>query len=298
MEAPRRSLYDFDADRAPSTYITNYLITAVCVIGLIIHRVFPPAPRAVPPSASAYARVPPTLLIEVHLWLFSIVMLLGGLGHQVWYHNRCPGTVMPANVTVPCPAGTDNEPVISAYLFFLGPSELQLLPMAVALSGLAGKCAGAYVPIVGVSQLLGLGLGVLGAVLGHGGFLILGATLLLLYLAVAVMSAIGLCVEPGHLVAGRVLLIVGGLLAVVGGVVQVLLTGACGSTAYMADGAAGCPFGGDGVTGLNHNFVYHVFEIASKLALVAALRFLVVTEDAKGGTSAPTGTQLTTHNDA
>lgn len=277
LGAGGRLLYRFDADEAPSTYITNYIITAVCVAGLVFFRLKPPTPQAAAPSSAAVARASPTLLLEVHLWIFALIMLIGGLGHHVWYHNRCPGIEMPANVTVPCPeGGTNNAPVIATYLAFLGPSEFQLLPLAVAVSGLADRCAGVYLPLVVVAQLIGLCLGAVGAVLNHNGFLILGATLLVLYLAVAIACIVGLCVEKGHLVTGRILLMIGSLLAVVGGVLQVLFTPGCGSEAYLKDGAADCPFGGNGISGVNHNFVYHIFEILSKLALVAAMRFLVV----------------------
>ena len=59
---------------------------------------------------------------------------------------------------------------------------------------------------------------------------------------------------------------------------QALLAPSCGSDAYFdADkGQDDCPFSGDGITGVNHNAVYHFFEIASKLVLCVALRFMVV----------------------
>ena len=259
-----RALYRFDADEAPSTYITNYVVTVICVVGVIAHYAKPPA------GGSS----PVTLLLIIHLALYAIVYLLGGLGHQVWKHNRCPGIEMPANTTIACPpGGLDNEPVISTYLFFLGPCELQLLPMAVALSGLAGKCTFTLKsPFVLVANVVGLAFGILGCALGHGGFIILGALMLLLYLLLAIACAVGCCtVGMG---AGRGLVAAGALLVVIGCAIQFLLGGACGSAAYLADGAASCPFGGDGVSGINHNFVYHVFEILSKLCLVAALRFL------------------------
>merc|ERR1712167_199795 len=91
---------------------------------------------------------------------------------------------------------------------------------------------------------------------------------------------VGFCTEGG-LLAGRSLVLAGSLLVVIGGLIQFLFTDACGSASYAEDGASSCPFGGDGVIGVNHNFVYHIFEIVSKLCLVAALRFL----DGAGATS-------------
>ena len=101
---PSRSLYIFDADEAPSTYLTNYLITAICWFGVVSHFLLKPSKRAPPPSFSAYEMFPPATLLLLHQILFGVVMLIGGLGHQVFKYDKCPGLEMPANITVPCPA--------------------------------------------------------------------------------------------------------------------------------------------------------------------------------------------------
>jgi len=280
-----RNLYRYDADESPATYVTNYLITAVCWLGIAAFLLLKPKPQQPsPPSAAAFARAPPTMLLLIHLGLYGIVMLIGGLGHQVWKHNKCPGIEMPANVSVPCPdGGTDNEPAIQSYLFFLGPCEFLLFPISIALSGLAGKCHGAYLPILVVALVLGLAAGCYGAAMGHDGFFILGALLALNYLTLTVLSLVGICVD-GTLKLGRAIVSSSSLLLLVGFGIQVLYSPSCGSEAYFsAEGIVDCPFNGDGVTGINHNFVYHVFEIISKLMLVVGMRFLVVDPADKPG---------------
>jgi len=268
-----RSLYIYDADQAPWTYATNYVITAICLGGVASYLLMRPKVQPAPPQAAAFATFPPATLLMTHLTLYGIVMLIGGLGHQVWYHDQCPGRIMPQNITVSCPDGLDNEPVVRSYLTLLGPAEMQLVPLGIALSGLArssGKL-GAYQSQAVVSQVLGLLLGILGAALGHDGFLVLGVILALCFLVLPILTAIGICREPGSLVKGKVLVIIGSVIGVIGMGIQQIFTGVCGSSAYQKDGASSCPFGGDGVTGINHNAVFHIVDAVSKIILVAAL---------------------------
>ena len=269
-----RALYRYDADESPSTYITNYLVTAICVAAIVIHIAKPPTPQPATKAAVAYSRMPPSVVMAVHLGLFGVVFLIGGLGHHVWKHDKCPGVEMPSNTTVACPSGRDNEPVIRTYLFFLGPCVAQLVPLGAALSGLADRFSGAYMPIAIVSNVIGLALGILCAVVGHPGFFILGGLMLFLYLLLSIAAAVGLCAAEGSKSA-KLLVSSGSLCVVVGGVIQFVFTSSCGASAYAVDGASGCPFGGDGVNGVNHNFVYHVFEILSKIALAVSMRHLV-----------------------
>ena len=125
MHTAGRLLYRFNADEAPSTYITNYAIAAVCLLGVALHLLLPPTPQPTPvKSASAFKdrRTTPAVLMLVHLTLYGVVMIVGGLGHHVWYHDECPGREMPANVTVPCPDGSDNVREIGGRLERIGPS--------------------------------------------------------------------------------------------------------------------------------------------------------------------------------
>lgn len=273
---PARLLYRFDSDEAPATYWTNYLITAICWIGVAVYLLKRPTPLPAPASAKAFGRYPPAVLLIIHLSLYGVVMLIGGLGHQVWIHNQCPGREMPANVTIPCPNGLNNEPVISTYLFFLGPCQFQLAPLWISLSGFAHTHGylGSFTQQVYVCQFLGLAIGITGAVLGHSGFLILGVILVLFFLTLLITVAIGLCVEKGQLVAGKALVLTGSLISLVGMAIQQGFAPVCGAAAYRLDGVSGCPFGGNGITGLNHNAVFHIVDAAAKLVLVVALFFL------------------------
>jgi len=126
------------------------------------------------------------------------------------------------------------------------------------------------------SEVLALGLAIVGV--AAAAFTVVGLVMTLMNLLLAVMCAIGRC-RSTELSSGKMLTLVGALLLVVGALCQFGLASVCGSAAYRRDGAADCPFGGDGVTGINHNFVYHVFEILSKVALVLASRHLVTAAD-------------------
>lgn len=278
---PSRSLYIFDADEAPSTYLTNYLITAICWFGVVSHFLLKPSKRAPPPSFSAYEMFPPATLLLLHQILFGVVMLIGGLGHQVFKYDKCPGLEMPANITVPCPAPPNNEPCISAYLLVLGPAEFLIIPVAISVSGLADKCgATAYKAVVAVSGLLGVAAGIFGYVRGHDGFLPLGALLVLVYLLLLLFSAVGLCVERGVQVRAKVLTIVACIIILLSMAEQQLISRSCGKDAYLIDGAASCPFGGNGVTGINHNAVYHIGDAIGRLVLIFAIRALAVAKEA------------------
>lgn len=275
MIAPGRQLYRFDADESPWTYNTNYLITIICVLGVALYIVKPPAPQA-PPRNAEFGRFAPATLLAVHLGLYGLVMVIGGLGHHVWIYNQCPGLEMPANVTVPCPVGLNNEPVISAYLLFLGPAIFQLVPLCISLCrGARGGTCG-YTLQVYVCQALGLATGIFGCAMGHDGFIYLGVLLVLSFVLLPICAAVGLCIEPGCLVTGKALVIVASIIGIIGFAVQQGFAPMCGAAAYRVDGVSNCPFGGNGISGINHNAVFHLIDAVSKLVLVLALRFLRV----------------------
>lgn len=276
----RRKLYRFDADEAPSTYITNYLIAAICLLGVLLFLIRKPKPYPAPPNAAFGRFLGPVIPLLIHLGLYGVVMIIGGLGHQVWIHNQCPGVEMPGNVTVPCPDGLNNEPVIRTYLFFLGPAIFQLPPLWISLSGFARPSGplGSYTTQVAGSNVLGLALGIVGAVLGHSGFIVLGVLLVVFFVVLPIATGVGLRADAGHLVTGKVLVIVGSVISLVGFGVQQGFGSMCGAAAYREDGVSDCPFGGNGITGVNHNAVFHIIDALSKCVLVAATRFLVISD--------------------
>ena len=266
-----RLLYVFGADMSPATYITNYLVTAICFCGIAWHLAQKPRARIATGSA-AWGRFVPSNFLLVHLGLYGITYLIAGIQHQVGFYEDCPGLQMPQNVTVPCPAsGANADGFIRAYLLFLGFAAFQLMPVAIALGGFA--TANSLRMIVIVCELASLGLAVVGV--AASAFTVVGAVMAINNLFLAVMCAIGRC-RSSELASAKAFGLAGGLLLVLGAVVQFGFTGACGSAAYRRDGAEGCPFGGDGVAGINHNFVYHVLEILSKICLVLAARNAVV----------------------
>jgi len=277
MDAHGRALYRFNADEAPSTYITNYIVAVVALAGVVAHFVLRPKPAKSPPaSASKWGSMTPNLFLLLHLTFYGVTYIIAGLGHHIWFHDTCPGLQMPENVTVPCPDGENNDPVIRAYLVTLGLGAWQLLPLIVAISGLAGACDGkCYRLVVMLSQFLALASGAYAGT--QKAFFATGAQLAALYVLLAVGAACGLCVECGKLVASKVMLVLASIAVLIGFAIQVVLTPLCDSNAYREDGAASCPFPGDGVTGVNHNAVYHIFEIISKVLLVLASRYMYVT---------------------
>merc|ERR1719399_2534049 len=109
----------------------------------------------------------------------------------------------------------------------------------------------------------------------------IGALALLNYLILLISSAIGLATEGG-LKAARRCAICAGVFVIVGFLIQFLMRGTCGLAAYDKNGAVDCPFGGNGMTGFNHNALYHILEILSKICLVAMARFLVLAEAEEG----------------
>ena len=275
MHHPSRELYVFGTDISPATYVTNYLVTAVCFAGIALHVALKPKPRSFTRSSTVGHLVPSAFLL-IHLASYGIGYLIAGLQHQIGKYEVCPGIEMPSNVTVPCPSSGENaEGFVRTYLLFIGFAAFQLVPIGIALGGFAS--AKSFKVIVVVSEVLAIGLAIVGVAAAS--FTVIGLVMTLMNLFLVVMCAIGRC-RDAELSSGKVLALIGALLLVIGALIQFGLTGMCGSAAYRQDGAAKCPFGGDGVTGINHNFVYHVFEILSKFVLVLASRHLVIAADA------------------
>ena len=292
-----RFLYRFDADESSSTYATNYVISAICCLGVVLYLAKRPSAQSPPPpSARVQLSFPPTAALLTHLGLYGVVMFIGGLGHHVWFHRKCPGIEMPAGRNVSCPdgivvtsSGGPGDSIMSAYLFFFGPAALNVALLAISLSGFTNKCisARAYTVIVIVCQVLGLAAGVAGASTDpDDAFFYLGALLMLNLLLASLCCVIGLCIEGGF-VAGRLLIISASLIGVVGMIVQLSFVGVCGPAAYKVNGARDCPFRGDGVVGMNHNAVFHIIDAISKLVFSVALRYLTVAEVPEGGFTGP-----------
>ena len=205
-----------------------------------------------------------------------ITPLSSGLSHQFFFHFDCPGFDFHKNATVPCPDGSQatTKQVMGFFYITFSWAAWLLLPLAVALADLAPRLGRfGYEVVVCASNVLGVAMGVFCAV----EFTPIPAVLSLMFLSSLVIIGAALQLvyaSKRYLVAGRAYSIAACAAVIVGFVIQVGMTASCGSKAYRTDGAAGCAFGGDGITGLNHNFVYHVFEIASKLCFVIAARRL------------------------
>jgi len=76
----------------------------------------------------------------------------------------------------------------------------------------------------------------------------------------------------------QILFVLAFLFSFIGLLTQSFGGSACGLTAYRTGliAAGSCPFPFDGLTGFNHNAVYHIFEIISKILVIVASRQTVL----------------------
>ena len=118
------------------------------------------------------------------------------------------------------------------------------------------------------------------------GWLIAGLSTLILTPITFVASIIGMtnmCGSSGGIFKcgkglAQILFVLAFLFSFIGVLIQFFGGSACGPTAYRTGliAAGSCPFPFDGLTGFNHNAVYHIFEIISKILVVVANRQTVL----------------------
>ena len=128
-------------------------------------------------------------------------------------------------------------------------------------------------------------LAVVAATSHSNGWLIAGLSTLILTPITFVASIIGMtktCGSSGGSGGSRLpaqkLFVLAFLFSFIGLLIQYFGGSACGPAAYRTGliAAGSCPFPFDGLTGFNHNAVYHIFEIISKILVIVASRQTVL----------------------
>ena len=215
--------------------------------------------------------------------------------------------------TIACPEGqpATSHFVWALVMFFQVLSTFQLPLLIMMLSGCVEdhetswadgdkysirenvnrECLTCWSIVVLVFQTIACVLAVVAATSHSNGWLIAGLSTLILTPITFVASIIGLIkfwgcggaqATDGHdmppMDGAQKLFVLAFLFSFIGLLIQYFGGSACGPTAYRTGliAAGSCPFPFDGLTGFNHNAVYHIFEIISKILVIVASRQTVL----------------------
>ena len=246
-------------------------------------------------------------IIWIYLITYALSYLFAGIVHQAIFYDKCPGQKLMTNATdgthylqtIACPEGqpATSHFVWALVMFFQVLSTFQMPLLIMMLSG-----HGLFQPftsqrekhwkiVVLGFQTIACILAVVAAASHSLGWLIAGLSTLILTPITFVASIIGLIkfwgcggaqATDGHdmppMDGAQKLFVLAFLFSFIGLLIQYFGGSACGPTAYRTGliAAGSCPFPFDGLTGFNHNAVYHIFEIISKILVIVASRQTVL----------------------
>jgi hypothetical protein len=296
-----RSFVQYGNDESSGTYVTNYIVVVVILIGFAYELYSPPpaSDKKATQNTKIWRRFSLHNILWFHLITYALSYLFAGLVHHLFFVDKCPGQELMKNETdstyylvdIDCPKGMQETGVgvWALAMLFQTLAVFQFLLVIVMVSGCAwntsspkqrNRCEQNWHIVVGVVEALAFVLAIYAASSHVMGWFVAGISSLILtpLLAIACIVGIVRAYQGQGVQFTQLLLLCSFCLSFVGLLIQTGFGGACGFAAYQSGDIArgSCPFPFDGRTGFNHNGVYHIFEIFAKAVLVWASRGTVL----------------------
>mmetsp|Transcript_4920 Transcript_4920/g.6018 ORF Transcript_4920/g.6018 Transcript_4920/m.6018 type:complete len:313 (+) Transcript_4920:160-1098(+) len=294
----KRQLYIHGQDQSEGTWSTNYVLTALLLIGLAVVAYKVKSKGSLLGSGEGLInRLTAFHFLSAHLKFTALSYFFAGLDHHLFPYADCPGKRVVAEESnstnivfeeVACPSNAAAHDIVWPIAMFFGAlAPFMLIPVIYIMLGKEQN----WSTIKKVSLVTGLLAGILAAALPFAvGFYVVGGCQTIAALAL-LFTAIYAVIKVEASLTNKIY-IASAFLTFIGIAIQTALGGACGQGAYERGELSGiegiennCPFPDyDGVTGLNHNFVYHILETIAKVILLVPAYHLGVkmTEDNKG----------------
>ena len=301
-----RQLYHYGTDESVPTYATNYVIVGVVVLGLVCHLFVSPPKAAIKvavPSTPFGRRFTLHNILWFYLITFAVAYVFAGIVHQSFYFLECPGTELLVNRTngstyslkIACPEGKQavSRGLWGLTMFFLVINVYQMVLLVPMTAGCMEKMSRSTQKIFFfVVQAFILVLAIAAGALYSYGWAIAGYSYILFSIITTVAAFIGarstMCggtrVETKTVAStfqnnhAYDMIFVSFLLSFIGLMVQLFGGSGCSGPDYTSGAIyrGSCSFPFDGRTGFNHNALYHILEIVSKIVLVLASRRTVL----------------------
>ena len=301
-----RQLYHYGTDESVPTYATNYVIVGVVVLGLVCHLFVSPPKAAIKvavPSTPFGRRFTLHNVLWFHLIMFAASYLFAGIVHQSFYFMDCPGTELMVNETngstytveIACPEGKQavSRGLWGVTMFLQLIAVYQMVLLVPMTAGCMERMSGSTQKIFFFAvQALTLVLAIAAGALHSQGWFIVGISSIVFSFITTVAAFIGarstMCggkrVETKTVAStfqnnhAYDMIFVSFLLSFIGLMVQLFGGSGCSGPDYTSGAIyrGSCSFPFDGRTGFNHNALYHILEIVSKIVLVLASRRTVL----------------------